>query len=246
MKLRGYRIELGEIETVLTRHSAVRESLVVVRQEPTGEKRLVAYIVAAADQSPTTSELRSYLKQKVPEYMVPTVFVMLEQMPLTPNGKVDRLALPVPDQSRPELEQTFVAPHTPVEEVVAGIWSEVLGVEQVGVHDNFFELGGHSLLATQVISRMQEAFQLEIPLRCMFESPTVAGLTSTMETTAGVTQTDLSKIARILIRLNQLSEDEARMMLEARGSRRLDLVRNAEFAHRGIGTRRGIEIEQFS
>jgi acyl carrier protein len=141
-----------------------------------GQKRLVAYVVPSQERAPTISELRSFLKSKLPEYMVPSAFVMLDALPLTPNGKVDRRALPVSDQGYPELERNLVAPSTPVEEELAQIWSKVLSVEQVGIHDNFFDLGGHSLLATQVISRVRQAFHVDLPLRSLFEAPTVSGL----------------------------------------------------------------------
>ncbi|MFB3092706.1 MAG: condensation domain-containing protein, partial [Dehalococcoidia bacterium] len=136
-------------------------------------------------QPPTLSDLRGFLKEKLPEYMLPSVFVMLDALPLTLQGKVDRLALPAPDWARPELEESFVAPRTPVEEVLAGIWADVLRLERVGIHDNFFELGGHSLLAMQVISRVRSAFQVESPLRSLFESPTVAGLAERIEMARG-------------------------------------------------------------
>jgi acyl carrier protein len=128
------------------------------------------------------SELRNYLQAKLPDYMVPSALVFLDFLPLTPNGKIDRRALPRPDQSRPELEDEFVAPRTPTEELLAEKWSEVLKVERVGVHDNFFALGGHSLLATQVISRLREAFGIALPLRSLFERPTVAGLAEQIDT----------------------------------------------------------------
>jgi amino acid adenylation domain-containing protein len=175
VKVRGYRIELGEIEAVLLAHASVREAVVVAREEAAGDKRLVGYLVSE-EESITGNELRSYLKERIPEYMIPAVFVMLEAMPLTANGKVDRRALPAPEASRAELESDFVAARTPVEEMVAGMWSEVLGVERVGVHDNFFELGGHSLLATQVVTRVRETFEVELPLRLLFESPTIGEL----------------------------------------------------------------------
>ncbi len=177
VKIRGFRIELGEIEAVISRHATVREVVVTVREDVPGDKRLVAYLVAAQEQSaPSTGELRSYLKEKLPEYMVPGVFVILDALPLTPNGKVNRRALPAPDEARPELEQQYVTPRNAVEEVMAGIWAEVLKVEEIGIHDNFFDLGGHSLLATQVVSRVRTALQVELPLRALFEEPTVAGL----------------------------------------------------------------------
>jgi len=181
VKIRGFRIELGEIESVLRQHPAVRESIVVAEEDPPGEKRLVAYVVARRELSPTGNELRSFLNAKLPEYMVPAVFVPLDALPLMPNGKVDRRALPATGRTRPELEKGFVAPRTPVEELLADIWAQVLKIERVGIHDNFFELGGHSLLATQAVSRMREAFAVEIPLRRLFEMPTVTGLAESIE-----------------------------------------------------------------
>jgi len=181
VKIRGLRIELGEIEAVLRQHPAVRESIVVAEQDGAGEKRLAAYVVAAQDPPPTSSEVRSFLKARLPEYMVPAVFVPLDALPLMSNGKVNRGALAAFDRRRPELEKGFVAPRNAAEDLVAGIWAEVLGVERVGIYDNFFELGGHSLLATQAVSRMREAFAVEIPLRRLFEVPTVAGLAESIE-----------------------------------------------------------------
>ena len=204
VKVRGFRIELGEIEAVLAGHEGVRETVVVAREDEPGEKRLVAYLVAAQETAPTVSELRSLLKGRLPEYMVPSAFVVLDELPLTPNGKVDRRALPAPDHTRPELEEAFVAPRTPVEEVVAGIWAEVLGMEQVGIHDNFFELGGHSLKATQVVSRVREAFQVELPLRSLFESPTVAELALAVTQSQG----ERKKSTGVIKRLNQANAEQ--------------------------------------
>jgi amino acid adenylation domain-containing protein len=176
VKVRGFRIELGEIETVLGRHPTVRETVVMARKDVLGDNRLVAYVVPNQKPAPTTNELRSFLKRKLPQYMVPSTFMFLDALPLTPNGKVDRRALPAPDRVRPELERAFVAPRTPIEEMLAGIWAEVLGLEEVGIHDNFFELGGHSLVATQVMYRVRAASRVELSLRSLFERPTVAGL----------------------------------------------------------------------
>jgi acyl-coenzyme A synthetase/AMP-(fatty) acid ligase len=189
VKVRGFRIELGEIEAVLGRHPTVHQSVVLAREDtPAGStaapgtgKRLVAYIVPKQMTGPTVSELRSFLKEKLPEHMIPSAFVFLDALPLTSHGKVDRAALPVPDQLRPELERAFVAPRTPVEVELAGIWAKVLQLERVGIHDDFFELGGHSLLATQVISRLRAAFHIDLPLRSLFERPTVAGLAERIE-----------------------------------------------------------------
>ncbi len=178
VKIRGFRIELGEIETVLGQHPAVQEAVVLVQEN----QSLIAYIVFDKNTTNSSNKLRSYLQQQLPEYMIPSAFVVLNHLPLTPNGKVDRKALPVPEKTRPELEQTFVAPRNPTEEMLAGIWVKILGVEQVGIHDNFFELGGHSLLATQVISQVRKVFGIEIPLRNLFASPTVAELAKHIET----------------------------------------------------------------
>ncbi|MEG4227987.1 amino acid adenylation domain-containing protein [Microcoleus sp. N9_B2] len=191
VKVRGFRIELGEIEAVLSQYPAVREAIALVREDNPGDKRLVAYIVVNSElrgghgnTAPTNSEfinhLRVFLKQKLPQYMIPSAFVLLEAMPLTPNGKIDRRSLRAPDTNTAEFESNFTEPRTPDEQLIAEIWAEVLGLERVGIHDNFFELGGHSLLATQAIARLREAFQIELPLRVLFESPTVATVTESL------------------------------------------------------------------
>jgi amino acid adenylation domain-containing protein len=175
VKVRGFRIEPGEIEAVLSAHAEVREARVIVSDDASGEKQLVAYVVGNVD----AEGLRAHLRESLPEYMVPAAFVGLEQLPLTPNGKLDVKALPAPELGSAEDE--YVAPGTPVEEVLAGIWAEVLRLERVGVHDNFFEVGGHSLLATRVVSRIREVFGVEVPLRALFEGPTVAELAGRVE-----------------------------------------------------------------
>ena len=205
VKVRGYRVELGEIEAVLSTHAGVREAVVTVCRDQSSDERLVAYVVSSPISQ---AELRDFLKQKLPNYMVPSAFVFLKSLPLTPNGKVDRAALPAPEDTRPDLQKVFVAPRTPVEKELAGIWASLLKVSAVGVHDNFFDLGGHSLLATQVVSRMRKAFQLEMPLRTLFESPTVAQLAETIE---GVSSNDP---ARLLSEIEKLSEEDARQLLE--------------------------------
>ena len=183
LKVRGFRIEAGEVEAALALHERVRECVVVARKDPAGQARLVAYLSAgAAEQTPSRSELQAYLKERLPEYMVPAAFVWLAEMPLTPNGKLDRNALPAPDGQHASQEKSSAAMGTYIEEMLAGIWSQVLGVEQIGVESNFFELGGHSLLATQLVSRMRSAFRVEIPMRAIFESPTVAELSQKIET----------------------------------------------------------------
>ena len=180
VKLRGFRIELGEIETVLNQHKRVQAATVVLGEKEGREKQLVAYVVPRQGQL-SPSVLRQFLKQTLPEYMVPTIFMMLEDLPLTPNGKVNRRALPAPDLERSRLETKLVAPRTQVEKVLAKIWNEVLGLERVGVHDNFFELGGHSLMATRVVSRIQQEFQVDLKLIGFFKMPTIAELTKGIE-----------------------------------------------------------------
>jgi amino acid adenylation domain-containing protein len=181
VKIRGFRIELGEIEAALARHPSIGQAIVTVHEGVRGEKRLVSYVVARSQCAPTAIELRNFLKDKLPEHMVPAVFVMLESFPLTSNGKVDRRALPSPGDTRAESGKAFVEFRTPTEELLADIWARVLGVERVGIYDDFFDLGGHSLLATQVVSRIRETFQVEMPLRRLFETPTVAGLAESLE-----------------------------------------------------------------
>jgi amino acid adenylation domain-containing protein len=174
VKIRGYRIELGEIEAVLSRHAGVTQAVVTAREEGGGEKRLVAYVVATDGQTPTVGELRRHLQEQLPDYMLPNAFVFLAELPLTNNGKVDRRALPAPGAARPESDGGYVAPRTAAEGLLCGVWSEVLGVERVGVHDNFFALGGHSLLAARVAARLGRELRGRVSLRDFFTSPTVA------------------------------------------------------------------------
>ncbi|WP_375515431.1 amino acid adenylation domain-containing protein [uncultured Nostoc sp.] len=175
VKIRGFRIELGEIEAILRQHPALTQTLVIAREDVPGDKQLVAYIVANPEQIPSQVELRRFLQGRLPEYMVPASFVFLDNLPLNPNGKIDRRALPAPHTS--DLVSTnFVPPQNATEQVLASIWVKVLRLEQVGIYDNFFELGGHSLLATQVMSRVRQAFQIEMPLQILFENPTIASL----------------------------------------------------------------------
>jgi acyl carrier protein len=182
VKIRGFRIELGEIEAVLSQHPAVAEAVVIVQEDIPGDKHLVAYIVPNKGQAPTSSQLRQFSKEKLPNYMVPSAYMMLEFLPLTPNGKVDRRVLPAVDTLSLDTKEDYVAPRTTVEEELARIWRQVLGKQQVGVHDNFFELGGHSLLATQLTSRIRDRFKVELPVRILFEAPTMAMLARHIET----------------------------------------------------------------
>jgi amino acid adenylation domain-containing protein len=201
VKIRGFRIELGEIEAVLNEHAAVRESLVIVRDDTAGEKRLVAYVVADSDT--IVNELRSWLRERLPAYFVPAFFIVLDKLPLTANGKVDRRALPAPEQNASLIED-LVAPRTPEEEKIAEIWSDVLDIKPIGIETNFFDLGGHSLLATRVVTRIRETFGINLPLRAMFDSPTIAGVAA-----------QVADVADIVEKLSLLSEDDTRVLLAA-------------------------------
>jgi len=206
VKIRGFRVEPGEVESALSAHAAVREAAVVVREDVPGEKRLVAYVVGGVE----AEALREQLRRILPEYMVPAAFVGLDALPLTPNGKLDRKALPAPDLA--PAEERYVAPRTPVEEALAGIWAEVLRLERVGVEESFFELGGHSLLATRVVSQVRAVFGVELPLRAVFETPTVAGLAPQVETLLLARQEE-QELADVLERLEGLSQDEVMKLL---------------------------------
>jgi amino acid adenylation domain-containing protein len=218
VKIRGYRIELGEIEAKLARHAEVRESVVLARADTPGEKRLVAYVVARRHPAPPPAELRRHLHELLPEYMVPSHFVLLDELPLTSNGKIDRRALPRPEETLSGSEKVFVAPRNPVEEVLVNIWAEVLQAEEVGIHNNFFELGGHSLLAMQLLSRLRNVFQMELPLRLFFEAPTVAEFAEAMvayEAQPG----QVAASAEILKRIEGMSPEEVSRVLGGSGVR---------------------------
>lgn len=176
VKLRGFRIELGEIEAVLVKHPSVRDVVVLAREEDSSEKQLVGYVVPNSAGIPTTDELRSYLKERLPEYMVPSIFIWLEALPLLPNGKVDRRALPAPEGVRPILAAVYEAPRSEVERAIATVWRDVLHLEKVGIHDNFFDLGGHSLLIVQVHSKLREIFNSNLSVVELFQNPTIAAL----------------------------------------------------------------------
>lgn len=223
VKIRGFRIELGEIEALLNQHPGVRETVVLAQEKVQGDKRLIAYIVTDQKLAPSINDLRRFLKQKLPDYMVPSVFVPLEALPLTPNGKVDRNALPVPDHVCPDIDVAYVMPRNEVEQTIAKIWQDILGVKQVGIHDNFFELGGHSLLATQVISQMRKVFQVELPLRHLFEAPTVADQAFTIQQKQGdkdpqslnaISKVERENTEQLLKNLDQMSEKDVDSLLQ--------------------------------
>ncbi|MGH8718630.1 MAG: non-ribosomal peptide synthetase, partial [Burkholderiales bacterium] len=203
VKVRGFRIELGEIESVLNRHPKVKACAVLARDDTPGDKRLVAYIVLDENAPAASGDLRDFLRRKLPDYMLPSAFVFLDTLPFTANGKVDRRALPAPERTiRPE--QDFVAPRTPNEQALAAIWAEVLKIDRVGIHDNFFDLGGHSLLATRVIARARQALHCELPLRALFEAPTIERLAVKI-TDIQMQNEDPNEMARLLADLENSS-----------------------------------------
>ncbi|MDQ1592736.1 MAG: hypothetical protein QOG71_3363 [Pyrinomonadaceae bacterium] len=217
VKVRGFRIELGEIESALAEHASVRECTVVADRDANGETKLLAYLVGGQTHAaPSTTELREFLQTKLPEHMMPAAFIVLDAMPLTPNGKIDRRALPAPGQARPQLGREFVAPRTPVEQELANIWRELLGVAEVGIHDDFFELGGHSLLLTQLASWIRKDFQVEVPLRVLFDTPTITDMTKAI-LARQVEQESQTDLAEMLSQLKQLSPHEVKAMLEKMG-----------------------------
>lgn len=214
VKVRGYRIELREIEAQLAIHSQVHQAVVIASGNEPGDQQLVAYIVAAGE-APTDNELRAHLRRNLPDYMIPSAFVLLETLPLTSSGKVNRLALPRPTGAQLATGRDFVAPRTDVEKQLASIWTEVLRRDRVDVNDNFFEIGGHSLLATQVISRVRKRFQVEMPLRSMFESPTVASLAAVLEDQQKVRPAPVQALRRRQnsAKIEQLSSEEVNSLL---------------------------------
>ena len=194
-RIRGYRIEPGEIESALEKHEAVKDAVVLAREDAPGLTQLVAYIVPRDGVEVSIGELRGFLKQHVPDYMLPALFVFLQKLPLNANGKIDRQALPKPDRSRADVIEELAGPRTPTEEALASIWSTILKLDRIGIHEDFFELGGHSLLATQVTSRISDVFQIEVPLRRLFELPTLAELSAAVDE---LVRTGTEKKPRIL------------------------------------------------
>jgi acyl carrier protein len=208
VKVRGYRVEPGEIEAVLSQHPLVGQAVVVFRGDE-GRERFVAYVMSLKLRPANSDELRQYLKQRLPDHMLPSAIVVLRSFPTTANGKVDRGALPQPDEA--QKDRVMVAPQTGVEKELAGIWSELLNVAEISVHDNFFDLGGHSLLATQVVSRIRKNFNKKLQLRTIFDSPTIAKLAPVVEAAA---YADPAAMQTVLDSLESLSDEEAKRLLQ--------------------------------
>lgn len=184
VKIRGFRVELGEIEAVLRTHSALRDAVCLVWKDGSGDKRIVAYVVLrerGGPTGPTAPEVRRYLEERLPDYFIPSSVILLDEFPVTPNGKVDRAALPIPSETRPQLDNPFVAPQTETERIVATVWQEVLGIQNAGIHDNFFDLGGHSLLIVLLHNRLKELFPKQLSIVDLFRHPTVASLSRVLK-----------------------------------------------------------------
>jgi len=216
VKIRGYSVDVGEVESVLMGLPHVKEVVVMGRADSTGGQRLVAYLVPSSQTTPSISEMRKSLGEKLPDYMIPSAFLFLDALPLLPSGKVNRRDLPEPGTARPNLETVFVEPRTPVEQALAEVWSKVLGLDQVGLHDNFLELGGDSLLASQVISRVIKTFLVEVPLRSLFDSPTVAAM-AVIIVQYQANRADQEHIDGVLAELETLSVEQAKRMSDATG-----------------------------
>jgi amino acid adenylation domain-containing protein len=212
VKIRGYRVEPAEIEAALMEHPKLREVAVVARDAGADNKSLTAYVVPAQPAAPRTEELQDFLDGMLPPYMIPSAFVPMKSLPLTPGGKLDYAALPPPDRAGFAAEENYVAPRTPIEAAVAEAMCQLLSLERVGVHDNFFQIGGHSLLATQLVSRMQESFGVELSLRSLFAAPTVAGLAVAV-VQGRVEQVSNEESSGLLTQLEQLSEEDVRALL---------------------------------
>jgi acyl carrier protein len=217
VKVRGHRVEVAEIEARLLSSGKVKEAIVTLREDRPGDQRLVAYFVPAERPIPTVTTLRRALAEKLPDYMIPSAFVSLDALPLLPNGKIDCRQLPIPERTRADLATPFLPPQTRVEEALTGIWAEVLVLDRVGIHDNFLELGGNSLLATQIISRVISILQVQIPLRSLFESPTVADMAMVV-TQNQIKKAEQKDIERMLEELERLSDNAAKQCLSTEGA----------------------------
>jgi len=211
-KIRGYRIEVSEIEAVLVNIDNIKEAVVVLREDRPRDKYLAAYIVPSRQPAPTITTLRDALAEKLPGYMIPSVFVILDTLPLLPNGKLDRHGLPHPDGCRPILDTPFIAPETPVEQALAKIWAEVLNVNHLGARDNFFDLGGHSLAATQIVSQVIKQFRVKLPLRSLFHSLTVAEMATVIAEHQGK-KLEEKELEDILVNVESLTDEEAEQVV---------------------------------
>lgn len=217
VKVRGYRVDIGEVETALLRHDQVKEVAVIGHNDQWGNSRLVAYVVSAGKIKLDVSELRIFLRQTVPDYMVPASFIFLDSLPLTPNGKINRRLLPAPNRSRPVLETPIARPRNEIEKTLTQIWLEVLALDEVGIHDNFFDLGGDSVTASRIVASVLQQFRLEIPLKFLFQSPTITDMATVISESKQTPLND-SGLERFLNELESLSEAQAQECLNERSS----------------------------
>jgi len=223
VKVRGHRIELGEIEASLNRHPAVLDSVVVASDdEPTG-RRLNAYLISRAEAIPATSELRAWLKRTLPDYMIPAAFVWLAKFPLTPNGKMDRRALSSPLRVNAESPRAFEPGRNPTEEILVGIWRDLLGVDRVGIYDDFFELGGHSLLIAELGFRLRTALHVEVPLRSLYGISTIASLAALIKVNQEAADRS-EQLSRALNRLQTMSPEQRKFLLEQKRRQRTSVL----------------------
>ena len=218
VKVRGNRVEIAEIEMALLDLETVKEAVVVAREDVPDQKRLVAYVVPTRQPAPTVTSIRQELAEKLPDYMIPSAFVFLHALPVMGIGKVNRQALPDPGKSRPNLDTSFALPRSPVEEILAHIWAQVLALDRVGIHDNFFDLGGHSLAATRVVSRIIQEFQLEVPLQSLLQCPTVAALAAVINEYQEK-KLDPVQLEQVLTEVESLSNEQAQLLVNAGVSR---------------------------
>jgi amino acid adenylation domain-containing protein len=212
VKIRGYRVDLGELEAILSKHPQISQAVTTTHGENAKEKFLAAYFIPVVGQTVTASELRKFLAAQLPDYMIPSAFVQMESFPLSPNGKVNRKVLPIPNHDRPELNQNYIAPQNPTQELLAEIWSEVLGIERIGIDDNFFYLGGHSLKAIQLIGQIHKTYELDITVRHLFNYPTIGELATVLGELVGGEQI-IDEISRTIQEISQLSPEQVQAML---------------------------------
>ncbi|HEX4912779.1 MAG TPA: phosphopantetheine-binding protein, partial [Vicinamibacterales bacterium] len=216
VKVRGFRIELGEIETALAAQPGIRQAVVTVHPDASGEQRLIAYAVHDGNEPPVVSDLRTALKDRLPDYMIPSIFQFVEAFPLTPNGKIDRKALPAPDGARPRLDSAYIVPRNALEQSIAAVWQDVLGVETVGVLDNFFDLGGHSLLLVKAHGKLRDIAPRPISILDLFRYPTIDALSKHFSQAPAAENAALSEVRKRAERLKQAAASRQRVRQPAK------------------------------
>jgi acyl carrier protein len=213
VKIRSFRVNIGEVEATLVEHSEIKEAAVIAKKTQSGDWTLIAYLLPKAFPPPTTTNLRTFFKNRLPDYMIPSTFITLEKMPVTSTGKINRRELPQPGSSRPELGISYAAPRTSVETELERIWASVLYLNHVGINDNFFDLGGHSLAASRVISRVIQTFQLELPIKALFDAPSVAEMAAIITQHQAKRASD-TELAQMLREVEAMTEEEAQRRVD--------------------------------